>query len=72
MDNDFPLQMAGGALGLQPLDLREGLKKWSMRNEYDKMRFANMIPPLSAMAPEGAAVEHALTGGYQPEVAFGL
>tara|TARA_R110000868_G_scaffold11594_1_gene56616 strand:+ start:4903 stop:5127 length:225 start_codon:yes stop_codon:yes gene_type:complete len=74
MASESGLKLAGGALGLEPLDLREGLAKVSMRNEYDKMRFANLIAPLrvNPMAPEGAGLEHAMLGSVEPPVTFGL
>jgi len=69
MDNDFPSLMAGEALGFGPLDLKEGLDSARLG-----MRLRDMMPRLNlnVMAPEGAMVSHARTGGYQPEVAFGL
>lgn len=75
MDNDFPLQMAGDRLGLQPLDIRRGLSNGSL----DGLKLASAIGSLwspelglNPMAPEGSEPSFTKAGGYQPEVAFGV
>jgi hypothetical protein len=75
MDNDFPLQMAGEKLGLQPLNIRRGLENGSL----DGLKLASAVgslwspkPNLNPMAPEGSEPHFTASGGYQPEVAFGV
>jgi hypothetical protein len=74
MDNDFPMQMAGGKLGLQPLDIRRGLENGSL----DALRINSAIGSLWAprlnlnpMAPEGSEPLYTAMGAVQPEVTFG-
>ena len=68
------LRLAGEDLGL---DIREG----SGRFDLDEMRRAfrrdKLIPrslagEMNKMAPEYSEPEYSMTGGYQPEVAYGL
>ena len=74
MDNDFPLQMAGEKLGLQPLNIRRGLENGSLNG----LRLSSGIgalwapePNLNPMAPEGSEPMYTAMGAVQPEVTFG-
>jgi len=74
MDNDFPLQMAGEKLGLQPLNIRRGLENGSL----DGLRLSSAVgslwsprPNLNPMAPEGSEPMYTAMGAVQPEVTFG-
>lgn len=76
MDNDFPSRMAGGALGLSPLDLKEGLSPTSARQSLNALRPRSQSPLQlvgqgNPMAPERSEPGFSLRGGYQPEVAYG-
>jgi len=74
MDNDFPMQMAGGRLGLQPLDVRRGLENGSL----DGLKLASAIGSLwpsqlnlNPMAPENSEPLYTAMGAVQPEATFG-
>jgi len=70
MDNDFPM-LAGARLGLDPMDIRKGLSNGSL----DGLKLSAGVGPLwpgNPMAPEGSEPHFTVSGGYQPEVAFGV
>ena len=70
MDSDFPVAMAGERLGLEPLQIREGLSNGSL----DGVRLASAIGslwPRNPMAPENSEPYFTAAGGYQPEVTYG-
>lgn len=69
MDNDFPM-LAGARLGLEPMDIQEGLSNGSL--DGLKLRAAiGSLWPRNPMAPEKSEPYYTASGGYQPEVAFG-
>jgi len=75
-DNDFPVQMAGGALGFGPMDLRQGLGHPEKLDEFRKVvqwRTDKLFPrpSLNPMAPENSEPLYTAMGAVQPEVTFG-
>ena len=68
------LRLAGEDLGL---DIREGLGRFDLDEMRRAFRRDKLIPrslagEMNKMAPEFSEPEYSMTGGYQPEVAFGL
>jgi hypothetical protein len=68
------LRLAGEDLGL---DIREGLGRFDLDEMRRAFRRDKLIPrslsgEMNKMAPEYSEPEYSMTGGYQPEVAYGL
>lgn len=68
------LRLAGENLGL---DIREGLGRFDLDEMRRAFRRDKLIPrslagEMNKMAPEFSEPEYSMTGGYQPEVAYGL
>lgn len=69
MDNDFPM-LAGVRLGLEPMDIQEGLSNGSL--DGLKLRAAiGSLWPRNPMAPEGSWPGYEVSGAVQPEVTYG-
>jgi hypothetical protein len=73
MDSDFPRRMAGGSLGLEPLDLQAGLQGRGPLHQV--MAQARVWPDAlfrpAPMAPENSWPHYELSGSVQPEVSYG-
>lgn len=68
MDSDFPM-LAGARLGMEPLDIREGLRNGSL----DGLRLSSAIGslwPRNPMAPENSEPWYSAMGSVQPEETF--
>ena len=68
------LRLAGEDLGL---DIREGLGRFDLDEMRRAFRRDKLIPrslagEMNKMAPEFSEPEYSMTGGYQPEIAYGL
>ena len=68
------LRLAGEDLGL---DIREGLGRFDLDEMRRAFRRDKLIPrslagEMNKMAPEYSEPEYSMTGGYQPEVAYGM
>lgn len=71
---DELMRMAGVDLGL---DIREGLGRFDldeMRRAFrrDKLIPRSLASEMNKMAPENSEPGYSITGGYQPEVTYGL
>ena len=68
------LRLAGADLGL---DIREGMGRFDLDEMRRAFRRDKLIPrslagEMNKMAPEYSEPEYSMTGGYQPEVAYGM
>ena len=68
------LRLAGEDLGL---DIREGLGRFDLDEMRRAFRRDKLIPrslagEMNKMAPEHSEPGYSMTGGYQPEVTYGL
>ena len=68
------LRLAGADLGL---DIREGMGRFDLDEMRRAFRRDKLIPrslagEMNKMAPEFSEPEYSMTGGYQPEVAYGM